>query len=133
MRRPYPHTSTPQSLWSRFAAFMSFVAVLAALLAPVSMLAQDVQSGKLGGVCSLSNLLASSSTDTAAADGSSAQAKGAHCDLCGAPGLVLPLLASLVIPTFPGGDVAAVFLPAHRAASVPGLPPGRGPPRSTLT
>lgn len=107
--------------------------MLLALLAPVFMLAQDVQSGKLGGVCSLSNLVASSSTDTAAADGRSAQPKGTHCELCSAPGVMLPLLALLVIPTFPGGDIAAVFLPAYRAESIPGLPPSRGPPLVTLT
>ena len=126
----FERSSSPSHilLWSRFAAFLSFVAVLSALLAPVSMLAQDVQSGKLGGVCSLGNLVASSITDTAAADGRSVQVKAAHCDLCGASGVVPPLLALLVIPTFAGGDVAAFTLPAALAASIPGLPPSRGPP-----
>jgi hypothetical protein len=116
-------------LWARFAAFLSFVAVLSALLAPVSMLAQDVQSGKLGGVCSLNNFAAaSSSVDGAAAGSSSAQPKGAHCDLCGSLGLALPVLALLVIPSFPGSQVVVFTLPPDPAASVPGLPPGRGPP-----
>jgi hypothetical protein len=93
------------------------------------MLAQDVQSGKLGGVCSLNNFVAASSNaDGAAAGNGSAQPKGAHCDLCSSLGLALPLLALLVIPSFPGSLMAAPTLPAVLAASIPGLPPGRGPP-----
>ena len=103
--------------------------MLSALLVPVSMLAQDVQSGKLGGVCSLNNFVAgSSSFDGVAAGGASAQPKGAHCDLCGAPGVVPASLVLLVIPTFPGSQVAAFTLPAALATSIAGLPPGRGPP-----
>ncbi len=101
--------------------------MLSALLAPVSMLAQDVQSGKLGGVCSLGKLVASNADD-GAATGEPAQAKGVHCDMCGSPGVVLPLLALLVIPTFPGSALAPVFLPADKAAFVTGLPFSRGPP-----
>ena len=103
--------------------------MLSALLAPVSMLAQDVQSGKLGGVCSLNNFAAANTNgDGAAGGGASAQPKGAHCDLCGAPGVVPASLVLLVIPTFPGCQVAAFTLPAALATSIPGLPPGRGPP-----
>lgn len=107
--------------------------MLSVLLAPVSMLAQDVQSGKLGGVCSLNSpAAAGSNADGAAGGDSPAQAQGAHCDLCGAPGVVPALLTLLVIPTFPGSAVAAVFLPADKAASVFGLPFSRGPPLDTL-
>ena len=127
---PYiPSRPSPKSFWSRFAAFLSFVAVLSALLAPVSMLAQDVQSGKLGGICSLNNF-AASNVDDGAATGGSEEAKASHCDMCGSPGVVLPLLALLVIPTFAGSEVAAVFLPADKAAFVAGLPFSRGPPSS---
>jgi len=43
------------------------LAVLSALLAPVSMLAQDVRTGKLDGVCSLTEFLTSSSASTSIA------------------------------------------------------------------
>ena len=116
-----------QLLWRRFAAFLSFVAVMSALLSPVSMLAQDMQSGKLGGICSLNNLVASNADNSAPGSGS-AQTKGSHCGLCGAPALVLPLLALLVIPTVPGSELVAIFLPSDKAALVVGLPFSRGPP-----
>lgn len=119
--------SNDQSFWSRLAAFLSFVAVMSALLAPVSMLAQDVQSGKLGGVCSL-NTPSSTNPNVGNSGNGDALTGGSHCDLCGSLGVALPLLALLVIPSFPGNHVTAFTLPAAPAASVPGLPPGRGPP-----
>lgn len=128
LRKP-TQPAQPLSLWVRLATWLGFLAVLSALLVPVSMLAQDVQSGKLGGVCSLNNFVASSSNADGASGGSdSAQPKGAHCDLCSSLGLALPLLAVLVIPSFPGSQVAAFTLPTVQVASIPGLPPGRGPP-----
>ena len=60
VHRPPLPPLTAHSFWSRLAAFLSFVAVLSALLVPVSMLAQDVQNGELGGVCSLNNFVAAS-------------------------------------------------------------------------
>ncbi len=120
-------SAQPQSLWLRFAAFLSFLAVLSALVAPVSMLAEDVRTGKLGGICSL-NTSTSGSPNAGSAGNDDAVAGGPHCDLCGSLALALPLLALLVIPSFPGSQVAAFTLPAALAASSPGLPPGRGPP-----
>lgn len=125
--RSTPFNPVSQNLWSRFAAFLSFLAVVSALWAPVSMLAQDVQSGKLGGICSLNNLVASSAGDLAAGSGS-AQGKGSHCGLCGAPGLVLPLLALLVIPSFPGMERVALVQPSTMPTRVVGLPFSHGPP-----
>ena len=120
-------SAQPQSLWLRVAAFLSFLAVLSALVAPVSMLAEDVRTGKLGGICSL-NTSTSGSPNAGSAGNDDAPAGGPHCDLCGSLGLALPLLALLVIPSFPGNQVAAFSLPAALVASSPGLPPGRGPP-----
>ncbi len=115
--------------------------MLSALLAPVSMLAQDVRSGKLGGVCSLniSNASISMAGDAGDAGFSGADSgatvnpdglvpEAAHCDLCASPCLALPVLALLVIPSYPGNDVATVYLPADVAAFIPGLPFSRGPP-----
>jgi hypothetical protein len=129
-----PHTSipirSPLSLWSRLAVLLSFVAVLSALLAPAAMLAQEVQGGRFGGICSLK----SSGTDTAAGstlgapDDGSSDADGSHCDLCGSMAKMLPLLALPVIPSLPESGVAATRLPAHTVPSITGLPFSRGPP-----
>ena len=117
----------PQALWKRIAAFLSFLAVVSALIAPASMLAEEVRTGKLGGVCSL-NTPTASAADAGTPGDSGAPATGSHCDLCGSLALVLPLLAVVTIPSFPGSQVAAVFLPADVAASSVSLPFSRGPP-----
>ena len=98
--------------------------MLSALVAPVSMLAQDVRAGKLGEICSVNTAAAS---DSDSSDGSPAQA-GTHCDLCGSVGLALPALQVAAIPCFPGTQVATVDFPADASAAVPGLPFSRGPP-----
>ena len=112
------------SVWARLAAFLSFLAVLSALLAPVSMLAEEVRTGKLGGICSV-NAVSGNSPDASA--GEALQA-GTHCDLCGAPGWLLPPLAVCTIPCFAGEQVADVDFPADVAVRPPGLPFSRGPP-----
>lgn len=91
------------------------------------MLAEDVRTGKLGGVCSLKSLTASA-LDADTSGGSGTPATGSHCDLCGSLAWALPLLAVVSIPSFPGSEVAAVFLPADVAASSVSLPFSRGPP-----
>ena len=119
-----PSSRPPLSVWARFAAWLSFLAVLSALVAPVSMLAEEVRTGKLGGICSVNAATASSSD---AGSGDVPQA-GSHCDLCGSLGLALPPLPVVVIPCFPGNRVATVDFPADLAAAIPGLPFSRGPP-----
>lgn len=93
------------------------------------MLAQDVRSGKLGGICTLSNLAASSAElgDLGGLGNGDAPADS-HCDLCGLLGLVLPALPVASLPCDPGTQVADASSPAHLAESVPGLPFSRGPP-----
>jgi hypothetical protein len=108
-------------LWSRIAAWFGVLAVLSALLAPVSMLAADVQSGKLGGLCSVSNSLPGGG-------GSGDSAGSARCDLCGSAGLALAAFDLLTIPCAPGEQTAAADFPAATSAAVPGLPFSRGPP-----
>ena len=117
----------PPALWTRFAAFLSFLAVLLALVSPISMLAEEVRSGKLGGVCSLNTQTASAPVAGTAGD-SGAPATGSHCDVCGSLALALPVLAVVTIPSFPGSQVAAAPLPADMAASSLSLPFSRGPP-----
>jgi len=111
-------------VWARLAAWLSFLAVLSALWAPVSMLAQDVRSGQLSGICSVNTDLASPSD---AGLGDAPQA-GAHCSLCASLGWASPPLAVLAIPSFPGLQVAEVDFPADLSAAIPGLPFSRGPP-----
>ena len=92
------------------------------------MLAEEVRTGKLGGVCSLNTLTANSAPDAGTPGDSGTAATSSHCDVCGSLAWALPLLAVVTIPSFPGSQVAAVFLPADVAASSVSLPFSRGPP-----
>lgn len=117
-------------LWQRLAAALSFLAVLAALLAPISMLAQEVSTGKLGGICSL-NSPATGGVSALAGQGDTGSPEApahSHCDSCVSIALAVLPLAISHIPTFPGSRVAAVPPPAPVAAPSPGLPFSRGPP-----
>ena len=114
----------PLSCWARFAAWLGFLAVLSALVAPASMLAEEVRTGKLGGLCSLTTTPAGKSD----AGNSQAPQPGSHCDACTAMDFVLPVLPVSAIPCFPGDRVATIAVPADVAASIPGLPFSRGPP-----
>ncbi len=114
-------------MWTRLATWLSFLAVAAALWAPVSMLAQDVRTGKLGGVCTVNTFGAASADGTAPADGDAAQS-GMRCDLCGSLALVLPVLPAVAVPCFAGNEVVAADFPAASSAAIPGLPFSRGPP-----
>lgn len=121
------NTPSCRPLWARFAAWLGFLAVFSALLAPVSMLAEDVRTGKLGGLCTV----ASGASATAVGDlsgGDESSWAAAHCDLCGStgPGLPPPYQAG-VFPA-PIAAMVAVFQDAVRSASSPGLPFSRGPP-----
>jgi len=111
-------------VWARVAAFFSFLAVLSALAAPVSLLAEEVRTGQLSGICSGSAGLGTSSE--AGAD--DATRAGSHCDLCASPGGALPPLAVFFVPCFAGHQVAAADFPADVAVTIPGLPFSRGPP-----
>ena len=98
--------------------------MLSALLTPVSLLAEEVRTGKLGGICSL-RAVPGTSPD---AGSDAAPPAGTHCELCGAPGWLLPPLAVRAIPCFAGEQVANADFPADVAGGPPGLPFSRGPP-----
>jgi hypothetical protein len=121
---PYNHPvliyPSSRPLWARLAAWLGFVAVFAALLAPVSMLAEDVRTGQLGGLCSASAGGQAGSDDASPATG--------HCDLCGSAGLAMPPLQQPRPCLATGTAMALVFGDAVRSASSPGLPFSRGPP-----
>lgn len=114
----------PLPVWVRLAAWLSFLAVLSALLAPLSRLAEEVRTGQLGGICSLS-AIKGNNPDAGSGD---APQSGMHCDLCGAPGWLLPPLAVCAIPCFAGQQVANADFPANGPVKPPGLPFSRGPP-----
>ncbi|MEP6773133.1 MAG: DUF2946 family protein [Polaromonas sp.] len=114
-------------MWARLATWLSFLAVASALWAPVSMLAQDVRTGKLGGICSVNTFDAASANSNSPADGDAAQS-GMRCDLCGSVALVLPALPEAAVACFSGNEVLAADFPAATSAAIPGLPFSRGPP-----
>lgn len=120
---PPVHTQSSSSvtlpLCKRIAAAFCFVAVLLALIAPAVTLAEDMRTGKLGGVCLV---------NTAGGDVSDVALTGSHCDSCHSLVFVLPPLTAQTLPSFPGLQVVGVFLPVKFAAVVEGLPPSRGPP-----
>ena len=121
-------SSTPscRPLWARFAAWLGFLAVFSALLAPVSMLAEDVRTGKLGGLCTVAGASSTAAGDLSGGDEASPAA--AHCDLCGSTAPILPPTCQAGVFPAPVTAMAAVFQDAVRSASSPGLPFSRGPP-----
>jgi hypothetical protein len=121
----HPASRLTLPVWERLAAWLAFLAVLSALWAPVSMLAQDVKTGKLGGICSVNTASSHAGGDAADDDAGST---GLRCDLCGSLGLVLPPLPVAASPCFAGTAVAVADVPAAAGAAVPGLPFSRGPP-----
>ena len=110
-------------LWKRIAAFLSFLAVLSALVAPASTLAEEVRTGKLGGLC-----LVNTAGSTALDGSGDVTPSGSHCDSCGSLAFALPPFTAQTLPSFPGHHVAGMDLPFDLAAKINGLPPSCGPP-----
>ena len=106
----------------RFAAFMSLLAVASALFGPLAQLAQDVQTGRLGGVCNASKAFA------AAGQTGDAASEHAHCELCGSFAIALPPTPTAAIPSYAGQPVALAQPPSELARFGLGLPNSRGPP-----
>jgi hypothetical protein len=110
-------------LWARFAVWLSFLAVLSALAAPASLLAKEVRSGKLGGLCSASQGMGSPQQGDA-----EETLHAGHCDLCSASALLLPPSHVSARWTDPARQLVRVAALAHHARLVTGLPFSRGPP-----
>ena len=91
------------------------------------MLAEEVRTGKLGGICSL-NTPASSAVEAGNPDSNSAPRLMAQCDLCGASGLALPFFEATSFQPAVPGEVCAFSDGTRLCNAVPGLPFGRGPP-----
>jgi hypothetical protein len=102
---------------------LSFLAVLSALVAPVSVLAQDVGSGKLSGLCYAEPMVGG------AQQGAPESAQpGGHCSLCASAGLPPPPLAAPSQALVFSHALALRMAPSDRAVIVSGLPFSRGPP-----
>jgi hypothetical protein len=113
----------------RLAFLFSFLAVFSALASPASMLAEEVSTGKLGGVCNRAAQVSKSAGATDAAEAGLPQAHAVpHCDLCGTPGLVGQPVPALENRQAPPDHMAMLDLTADLFAAVTGLPFGRGPP-----
>ena len=92
------------------------------------MLAEEVRTGKLAGICSVTTSLASQNAGDIGSGGGASQA-GSHCDLCSSLTLAPPPLPAVAMPALPTGDqLACLDRPTVLSAAIPGLPPGRGPP-----
>lgn len=117
--------------------------MLLALVAPITMLAEEVRTGKLGGICSVnkaaSNSLAFSGVTTengivtgtgigTETETGTAAPSDSHCDWCVSVGLAFSSQPTVAIPFSPGNQLAFVSFLAIRATSIPGLPFSRGPP-----
>ena len=121
--RATPLTTPPQR--ARLAAWLGVLAVFCALFAPVSMLAQDVQSGKLSGICSASYGFDHGDAGSTPGDQGN---KSAGCELCGFIGLILPGAPLTVALRFAPPPPQALKRTRPLSAAVPGLPFSRGPP-----
>ena len=107
------------------ASWLGLLAVLSALGAPVALLAQELVTGKLGGLCraELAPIgLAQTGTESAPNTG--------HCDLCSAPALAMPPSTGLSWSAPAGLQQARRLVRANPLALGPGLPFSRGPPPS---
>jgi hypothetical protein len=116
-------TSKVAILRARLMAWFGLVAVFSALLAPAAMLAEEVRTGKLGGLCSTQS--------PATGDGGSnndAALPSARCDWCGSAAFAMPPAASSGLfapaPDYRPQPAAAIVLSGARL----GLPFSRGPP-----
>jgi hypothetical protein len=112
-------------MWSKLAAGLGLLAVFLALAAPVALLAEEVRTGKLGGLCSVQASLAD---ELAGSNGDAAPHAGSHCNWCGsAAGSMLPAHAHATAVSADAVEVSC------NARSLPigsrlGLPFSRGPP-----
>ena len=102
--------------------------MLSVLFAPAALLAQDLRSGKLGGVCMVKAAPVTAVDAGNAGAAEDAGAAGSHCDLCGSFALVLPALLAQSLPVYAGLQSNGMDVPRKIAALVEGLPPSRGPP-----
>jgi hypothetical protein len=105
--------------------WLGLLAVFSALVAPATLLAEEVRTGKLGGLCSAQSRVAAGP----ASGGEATLQAGSHCDWCSSVGLAPPpLLSSALLPMAPSPCLALPDAPADPAASITGLPFSRGPP-----
>lgn len=104
---------------------MGVLAVFLALVAPATLLAEDMRTGKLGGLCSVQSRTAIDP----ASDENTGFFATSHCGGCFTASLAPPpMQASAPRQTRPVQRVAPIDCLADLAALVTGLPFSRGPP-----
>ncbi len=108
----------------RLATWLSFLALWSALVAPASVLAQEMRSGKWTALCS-AGLAAPSGLD---APDSHAAGEGGHCELCALPGLAPTPSRPHALFADASASTVARLAPAPLQASRLALPGIRGPP-----
>lgn len=114
---------------NRLAVGLSLLAVVAALFAPVAMLAQDLRANVLGGVCTVAANAGDSNTDVAAPNPGSATQTHVHCHGCGFSGWAPPTVWGAPDLRRYGHAVALWVVRDGAVLDVTlGLPWGRGPP-----
>jgi len=84
------------------------------------MLAEDVRTGQLGGLCSVAGDNQAGNDDASLANG--------HCALCGSTNLGLPPLYQADADPVAASAMVVVFKNGVRSAALSGLPFSRGPP-----
>lgn len=123
----FSSTSQCRGLWARFTALLSLVAIFSVLVAPASLLAEEVRTGKLGGVC---NVRAVSTADAQGSIGANGSPHASlHCEICGATtALPPPALAKVAMAGNSDSPVSVLKAVPRLSSAVAGLPFGRGPP-----
>ncbi len=114
---PMPNSNSQR--FARLALLLSFLAVFAALITPSLLLADELRTGKLGGICSAGK--STGGSDDNALD-------GYHCDTCGSLAFALPIFCLPATLVKPGKQLAGFDLSFALDARISGLPPNRGPP-----
>ncbi len=118
-------SSSSCPVWARMASWLGLLAVLSALGAPVALLAQELVTGKLGGLCR-----AEPAPPGLAQTGTESPSNTGHCDLCSAPSLAMPPPTGLSSCAPADHQHARRLVRANPLALGPELPFSRGPPSS---
>ena len=91
------------------------------------MLAEEVRTGKLGGICAV-NTATFAVVDASSSSHSGKAHAGSQCELCGNMGLALPPPPLAEAHCLTGDLLLALAVPTAFSAVVTGLPFSRGPP-----
>ncbi len=99
------------------------LAVISALAAPLSMLAQDLGTGQFAGLCSANSALLDEPLT-----GTETPQQNEHCALCSPPALVMPLKAVQLFVVPADAQAPRRLMRTDPQVAGNGLPFSRGPP-----